>query len=206
MRSPALKESQIKKVNAVFFDRDGTIMHDAHYPRHPDQVRLLPGAGEALMALKRKGMLLVLISNQSGIGRGLITPEQAEAVHEKVMNCLSQFEVCLDGAYYCPHAPEEKCSCRKPLPEMVLRAAHDLDIDLSSSYMVGDKESDIEAGKRAGCRTILIEHGEKPASLRVAAGYRADNWREILDYILLDAGTKNLSEKTVATRTGFEKK
>jgi D-glycero-D-manno-heptose 1,7-bisphosphate phosphatase len=176
---------------AVFFDRDGTIMHDAHYPKYPEQVRLLPGVGEALMACKRKGMLLVLISNQSGIGRGLITPEQAGRVHERVANCLSQFEVSLDGVYYCPHAPEERCPCRKPSPEMVLRAAADLGIDLSRSYMVGDKESDIEAGKRAGCQTILIEQAEKPTSPGVTAGYRAGNWQEILDYILLDAGKES---------------
>jgi D-glycero-D-manno-heptose 1,7-bisphosphate phosphatase len=116
----------------------------------------------------------------------LITPEQADRVHERVVNCLSQFKVSLDGVYYCPHAPEEMCPCRKPSPEMVLRAAADLDIDLSRSYMVGDKESDIEAGNRAGCRTILIGQAEKPASPGMTAGYAAGNWQEILDYILLD--------------------
>ena len=172
---------------ALFFDRDGTIMHDAHYPKYPEQVRLLPGVGEALMACKRKGMLLVLVSNQSGVGRGLITPEQADTVHDRVVDCLSKFEISLDGFYYCPHAPEEMCLCRKPSPEMILRAAADLDIDLSCSYMVGDKESDIEAGKRAGCRTILVKQAEKNASRGITAGYVAANWQEIVDYILLDA-------------------
>jgi D-glycero-D-manno-heptose 1,7-bisphosphate phosphatase len=172
---------------AIFFDRDGTIMHDAHYPKSPDQVSLLPGAGEALAVCRRKGMLLVLVSNQSGIGRGLITPEQAAVVHEKVVDCLSRFDVLLDGVYYCPHAPEEMCLCRKPSPEMLFRAASDLNIDLSRSYMVGDKESDIEAGRRAGCRTILIEQGGQSTFPQATAGHSAGNWQEILDYIRDDA-------------------
>jgi D-glycero-D-manno-heptose 1,7-bisphosphate phosphatase len=176
---------------AIFFDRDGTIIFDAHYPKYPEQVRLFPGVGESLSACKKQGMLLVLVSNQSGIGRGLITPEQADTVHDTVLNCLAQFGISLDGVYYCPHAPEEVCACRKPSPEMILRAAVELNIDLSRSYMIGDKESDIEAGKRAGCRTILLKQPGKSNSCGTMAGYAAGNWHEIAEYVLLDVAKES---------------
>ncbi|MDQ6745242.1 MAG: HAD family hydrolase [Actinomycetota bacterium] len=144
---------------AVFMDRDGTLMEDVGYPRDPAQVRLLPGVTEALRRLHDAGFLLVIVSNQSGVGRGLISPEQATAVHRRLMEMLGEDGVSLDQARYCPHAPEDGCDCRKPSPSMLIDAAFSLDIDLSVSYMIGDKRSDVEAGRRAGCRTILLESG-----------------------------------------------
>jgi D-glycero-D-manno-heptose 1,7-bisphosphate phosphatase len=143
-------------MRAVFLDRDGTVIVDQIYPKAAEQVCLVAGAGEALAMIKESGFALVLISNQSGIGRGLITPKEAEEVHQAVVARLAEYGVRLDAAHYCPHAPEEACTCRKPSPEMLLRAAKDLNLDLAESFMVGDKPSDIEAGKRAGCRTILL--------------------------------------------------
>jgi len=141
---------------AVFLDRDGTLIEDPGYLSDPAGVRLLPGVPEALQAIRSAGYLLVLVSNQSGIGRGYFTRKQAEAVHRRVVHELARKGVVLDDARYCPHAPEEDCSCRKPRPGLLLAAASDLGIDLESSFMVGNSSADIGAGKNAGCRTILL--------------------------------------------------
>jgi D-glycero-D-manno-heptose 1,7-bisphosphate phosphatase len=169
---------------AVFFDRDGTIIHDVGYPKDPGQVQLLPGAGEALADLKKRGFALVLISNQSGIGRGLVTEREAEHVHQQVVSSLAQYSVQLDAAYYCPHAPAQRCCCRKPSPSMLLQAAGKCALDLACSFMVGDKPIDIEAGKRVGCRTILlaaspIHVGSDPVPDDVAT-----DWSEVWQHIL----------------------
>jgi D-glycero-D-manno-heptose 1,7-bisphosphate phosphatase len=147
------------KRRALFLDRDGTIILDRNYLREARGVRLLAGAGRALARIQARGFALVLVSNQSGIGRGLITPVEAEHVHQAVVARLAKHGVELDAAFYCPHAPAEQCRCRKPSPDMFLRAARKLDLDLAASFMVGDKGSDMEAGKRAGCRTILLRPG-----------------------------------------------
>jgi D-glycero-D-manno-heptose 1,7-bisphosphate phosphatase len=140
----------------VFLDRDGTVMVDTGYPKHPEDVRLLPGIVGPLRQLRDAGFRLVLISNQSGIGRGLVTAEEARSVHERVVACLAEHGIHLAGAYYCPHAPEAACECRKPSPGMIHQAAMDLHLDLNHSFMVGDKLSDVEAGQQAGCRSFLL--------------------------------------------------
>ncbi|HEY7422627.1 MAG TPA: HAD family hydrolase [Gemmataceae bacterium] len=139
---------------AIFLDRDGTVIRDPVYPRNPATVELLPGAAEGLTALKQDGYLLVVVSNQSGIGRGLVTPEEARQVHERFVSLLAESGVALDAAEYCFHTPERGCLCRKPKPGLLLRAADCLGIDLGRSWMVGDKESDAETAVRAGCRPL----------------------------------------------------
>jgi histidinol-phosphate phosphatase family protein len=129
---------------------------DVGYPRDPDQVRLLPGAAAALRHLQENGFALVMISNQSGIGRGLVLPQEAEQVHARTVALLAEAGVRLDAVRYCPHAPEAGCACRKPSPAMVRSAAQELHLDLSASFFVGDKAIDVQAGQRAGCRTILL--------------------------------------------------
>jgi D-glycero-D-manno-heptose 1,7-bisphosphate phosphatase len=171
---------------AIFLDRDGTLMYDPGYARDPQQVRLLPDVGEALAELGKQGFLLVLVSNQSGIGRQLITAEQAERVHSQLLSRLEEYNVPLHGVYYCPHAPEEQCRCRKPSPEMLLRAAEDLGLALTHSFMVGDKASDVEAGKRAGCRTILLTANLTSSALHSMPDYVSSNWSEALVFILGD--------------------
>jgi histidinol-phosphate phosphatase family protein len=141
---------------AVFLDRDGTLIEDLGYPREPERIRLLDGVGAGLRTLRDAGFALVVISNQSGIGRGIIDPAEATAVHDRFITLLGAEQVQLDAAYYCPHAPSDGCDCRKPEPTMLLRAAADLDISLADSFMVGDKLSDAQAGRRAGCRTIVL--------------------------------------------------
>jgi histidinol-phosphate phosphatase family protein len=135
---------------ALFLDRDGTLIVDTGYPRDPELVEVLPGAIEALRELQRD-YVLVIISSQSGIARGLITETQARAVHERVIELFAQGGVTFAGAYYCKHLPDAGCPCRKPAPGLLHDAAREHDLDLASSIMVGDKESDVEAGKAAGC-------------------------------------------------------
>jgi histidinol-phosphate phosphatase family protein len=160
---------------AVFLDRDGTVIEDAHYPSSADQVRVRPGAAEALRALRDDGFLLAVVSNQSGIGRGLITSEQAAEVHERFVAELERRDVRLDAVRYCPHTPDEGCVCRKPAPGLILDAADELGADPSKSFMVGDTASDVAAGKAAGCRTIAIgARGE------TGADWTATSWAEVV--------------------------
>jgi histidinol-phosphate phosphatase family protein len=158
---------------AVFLDRDGTLIEDTGYPRDPALVRLLPGAAHALRLLGEAGFLLVVVSNQSGVGRGLITPVEAAAVHARFVECLLGEGVRLSGAYYCPHTPGEGCPCRKPAPGLLLHAAAEHGIDLPNSFLVGDRPSDAEAAVRAGCRPVLLG----------PVGW-ARGWREALAAIL----------------------
>jgi D-glycero-D-manno-heptose 1,7-bisphosphate phosphatase len=144
---------------AVFLDRDGTIVKDVGYISDPELVELVPGAAEALAALRARGYRLVVVSNQSGIGRGYFGCGEARAVHERVVEVLERHGVELDDAQYCPHAPDDGCDCRKPRPGLLLRAARALNLDLARSVMVGNGAVDVEAGQAAGCRTILLGDG-----------------------------------------------
>lgn len=180
-----------KKVNrsAVFLDRDGTIIYDRAYLRDPAQVQLIPGAGEALSQLQHYGLRLVLASNQSGIAQGFLTLEDLKQVHQQMITCLARHGVVIDTTYYCEHAPWESCECRKPLPGMLLQAAKELNPNLQSSFMVGDKPSDIKAGKLAGCKTILFAVELPSVSLSkvhtaVKPDYVAPDWSRVTKYIL----------------------
>ena len=146
---------------AVFFDRDGTLNLDPGYLGDPEKVNLYKGVPEVIKKLKDEfGFKIIVISNQSGISRGYITKEDVEAVNEKINELLKQHNTSIDAFYFCPYHPEfnssEKVSCRKPSPEMVFNAAQDFNIDLSRSYFVGDKLSDVQCGANAGTKTVLI--------------------------------------------------
>jgi len=135
---------------ALFVDRDGTLIADVGYPRDPARVEPLPGAIDALHALGAR-FALVIVSNQSGLGRGLITDAEARAVHDRVIDVFARAGIGFAGAYYCPHAPGAGCPCRKPAPGLLLDAARELGLDLARSVMIGDKASDVAAGRAAGC-------------------------------------------------------
>lgn len=164
----------------AFLDRDGTIIFDPGYLRAPDDVRLLAGAADGLASLRARGFDLVLISNRAGVGRGLITPAEADAVHHAVVEALAQHDIELLGAYYCDHAPWAGCECRKPGDELLRRAADELDIDLRRSIMIGNATSDIEAGQSAGCAaTFLVSPDESAATWAAtvaAVGQVSDVW------------------------------
>lgn len=147
---------------AIFLDRDGTINIDYNYVHTIDKFHFIDGVIDACAELKKMGYLLVITTNQSGIARGIFTEEQFNQLTEWMDWSMDDRGVELDGIYYCPHAPENgQCDCRKPLPGMLLNAAKDLNIDLANSYMVGDRISDLLAGRAAGVkRTVLVETGD----------------------------------------------
>jgi D-glycero-D-manno-heptose 1,7-bisphosphate phosphatase len=142
---------------AVFFDRDGTLMEEVNYCAEPSQVRVFPGVPEALRDLKDAGFLNIIVSNQSGIGRGYFSEVQYHAVQRELLRQIG--EGLIDAAYFCPNAPDVPSRCRKPEPGMLLEAARDFGINLADSVMVGDKTSDIECARRAGTRSILVATG-----------------------------------------------
>ena len=155
---------------AAFLDRDGTIIEEVNYLTRPEDLRLEPGALDALRRLREAGYLLIVVTNQSAVARGMITERELASLHGLLERKLAQGGVRLDGIYYCPHHPDSdlaeyaaSCDCRKPEPGMLLRAAADLGVDLGRSVMFGDSERDVEAGRRAGCRTALLHHGSPPA-------------------------------------------
>lgn len=175
----------MEKGRALFLDRDGTVIHDLHYLADPEKVSFLPGVHRALITLQQKGYALVSVSNQSGIGRGIITEEQARSVEARILAEFRAAGVGMTGSYVCPHAPEEGCACRKPLPGMLLQAARDLDLDLSQSWMIGDKMTDVAAGTAAGCRTVLInrKHGDRDLP-GLSAEFTCRDWDETCAVIL----------------------
>ena len=142
---------------AVFLDRDGTLMEDVNYCRDPAEVRLLPRVPEALRQLKNAGFLNVIITNQSGIGRGWITPREYDAVHARLLELLG--DGLIDATYFCPDRSEAPGPRRKPAPGMLFEAATDLGIDLPRSWMIGDKAIDVQCGRNAGARSILVLTG-----------------------------------------------
>jgi D-glycero-D-manno-heptose 1,7-bisphosphate phosphatase len=153
---------------AVFLDKDGTLVEDVPYNVDPELIRPTEGALEALRLLQEAGYLLVVVSNQSGVARGLFPERALVGVEKRLRAILSTAGVNLAGFYYCPHHPQGSrpeyavdCTCRKPKPGLLLRAAREHDIDLRSSWMIGDILNDIQAGKAAGCKTILLNNGHE---------------------------------------------
>jgi len=144
-------------MRAVFFDRDGTLMEEVHYCGDPGLVRVFPGVPEALRRLRAAGFATFIVTNQSGIGRGLITEEQYQAVQAEFLRQVGPGLI--DRTYYCADLPGTSSPRRKPAPGMLLEAAADYGIDLAQSWVVGDKSADIECGRRAGTGTILVLTG-----------------------------------------------
>jgi D-glycero-D-manno-heptose 1,7-bisphosphate phosphatase len=146
----------------MFLDRDGTINVEKDYLIAPADLVLLPGVGAALRRGQEAGYLLIVVTNQSGVARGYFTASAVEALHAHLQRELLPYGVQIDAFYLCPHHPEHgagPCACRKGEPGMLLQAARDHHIDLVASWMIGDKRSDVEAGIKAGCRSILVRTG-----------------------------------------------
>ena len=169
--------------SAIFLDRDGTLMVDTGYPRHPDEVRILPGVCEALRQFQALGYALVIISNQAGVPRGIMTRDDVAAVHARLEEYLAEGGVRLDAAYYCYDPPDSGSLFRKPASGMLLQARDDLDLQLDGSFMIGDKALDMEAGRNAGCRTILYHPDSYPPVATDQAWAVAASWSEIHDLI-----------------------
>jgi D,D-heptose 1,7-bisphosphate phosphatase len=175
------------KAPAVFLDRDGTLMKDVDYCGDPKDVQVFEGASEALRKLKQHGFKLVVITNQSGIARGYFDEQQYKVVEREVARQVG--EELLEATYYCPHHPNDGCGCRKPKPELVVRAATDHGIDLSRSFFVGDKASDIDCGSNAGVRTVLVRTGYGRDTAASSADFVAENLSEAADIIVEDIRT-----------------
>jgi histidinol-phosphate phosphatase family protein len=149
---------------AVFLDRDGVLNRDSDdFIKTPDELELLPGAAEAVARLNAAGFLCVVITNQSGIARGLFAEDALIGLHAKLRAELAAGGGTLDAIYYCPHGPDDGCDCRKPATGMLLRAATDHGIDLAASWVVGDRPGDITCGAAVGARTILVLTGKLSA-------------------------------------------
>lgn len=145
----------------VFLDRDGTLIEDVGYIASPEMVRLLPGAGDGIRRLQALAFRVVLVSNQSGIGRGLVDPTAAAAVHARMVEELAREGVALAGAYYCPHAPGDGCGCRKPESGLFQQALRDFPASPRRCIVVGNEPRDVEAGRRAGCRHGILIGGDE---------------------------------------------
>ena len=153
---------------AVFLDKDGTLIADVPYNVDVDKITLQPNSIAGLRSLQDSGYLLIIVSNQAGIAQGRFTAIQLDHAMAHLCNLLKQEGIEINAIYYCPHYPEAElpeyrqvCDCRKPLPGLIIRAAKDLDIDIAGSWMIGDILNDVEAGNRAGCRSILIDNGNE---------------------------------------------
>ena len=191
----------------IFLDRDGTLNEDPGYLRSASDLKLLPGVGAALARLKSAGARLVVITNQSGVGRGYLTLKDLEAIHARLEGLLEQRDAALDAIYFCPHHPDAGCRCRKPATGMVDRAVSELQVDLKKAYLIGDHVSDIQLAKAVAVTSILVTSGkvdDQALNMLRAAGAMPDvvvpSMVEAAEWILQDASSQ--SSKTAAANTG----
>jgi len=179
---------------AVFLDRDGTINEEVSYLSRMEQLKLFPQTPEAIRLVNAAGMKVVVVTNQSGIARGYFTEEFVRSVHDRINELLRAGGARIDAFYVCPHHPvygngiyKQDCECRKPRPGLLLKAAAELDIDLSRSYMVGDMLKDIEAGKKVGARGVLVRTGYGANIVRTdMPAFIAEDVLEAVQWILRD--------------------
>jgi D-glycero-D-manno-heptose 1,7-bisphosphate phosphatase len=180
----------------VILDRDGTIIEERQYLSEPEQIALISGVAAALRELRRMGFGLVVITNQSGIGRGFFDQSQLQRVHQRLAEMLQAEGIYLDGLYVCPHTPEDDCACRKPKLGLLQKAAEDLGFNMASSIVIGDKASDIEMGSTAGALTFLVRTGYGTRFENdVAVDYVVDNLEAAVNAI------RRLNTKRAAGRT-----
>jgi D,D-heptose 1,7-bisphosphate phosphatase len=182
---------------AIFFDRDDTIIEDTGYINNPDQVKLISGVAKSLLEFKEMGFKLIVITNQSGVARGILTEKAVGEIHERLNVLLSEKGVVLDAIYYCPFHPDgivpeyrKESEDRKPNPGMIMTAAKEHNIDLSQSWAIGNSARDIDAGRRAGCKTILIEKKSRTSPLlflrkdeEATPDFRAVNMKEAVNIV-----------------------
>jgi D,D-heptose 1,7-bisphosphate phosphatase len=195
-----LVEEAIFPNKAIFLDRDGTLIANRHYGSNPDEIELLDGVVEGLLQLREAGYRLVLVSNQSGVARGYFDEAAVACMHDQLQRMLDAYGAALDDLEYCPHHPEGvtspytvECACRKPAPGMLRKVARKHGVNLSASWMVGDVEDDVEAGRRAGTRTVLVGPERSPT----LPDFRAENFAGAVSYIL-EASVSTPSFETIA--------
>ncbi len=174
---------------AVFLDRDGTINEEKGYINHPSRFRLLKGVPEAIRLLNKNGFLTIIVTNQAGVARGYFKEELVQRVHENMHKQLKQAGAYIDAVYYCPHHPEagkepyrKSCRCRKPSPGMIEQACSDLPIDLTRSYLVGDRHKDILFARQFSLTAVMVLTGYGRGEYE----YQKGQWREQPDHIAPD--------------------
>jgi D,D-heptose 1,7-bisphosphate phosphatase len=190
---------------AIFLDKDGTVVRDVPYNADPTLIELAPGAVEGLRALSAAGYGLIVISNQSGVAHGYFAEPALDGVERRLQELLSEHGIRLDAFYYCPHHPNaaieryrQVCECRKPAPGLVLRAASEHRIDLARSWFIGDILTDVEAGRRAGCRTALIDNGNE-----TLWHFSPDRMPDVFAADLADAATMILGDRYTPFESSF---
>ena len=181
------KPSHLRK--AVFLDRDGTLNEDPGYLNNPEKLVLFEGVSEDLKRLKEAGFKLVVTSNQSGVGRGLIPPDILPKIHDRLNELLRPYAAVIDHFELCIHRPEDECDCRKPKAKLIIDGAQKMGIDVSRSYMVGDKLSDVDSGKNAGCKaSVLVCTGWGEQAVKAMKPGQTDfvgaDLTEVVDWIL----------------------
>lgn len=181
-----MTDNTLTKKPAVFIDRDGTMTVEGGYINHPSRLELIPTTAAGIRLCNENGILAVVATNQAGVARGYFTEDLIHVVHNRMKDLLKEQSAYLDGVYYCPHHPHEgkppyraECNCRKPLPGMIEQAAKELPVDLSRSYMVGDKISDSEFGHRLGLRTVMVMTGYGRGEYE----YQRQDWKDTPDFI-----------------------
>jgi D-glycero-D-manno-heptose 1,7-bisphosphate phosphatase len=192
---------------AIFLDRDDTLIEDPGYISSPDQVKVLDLVPAALIELKALGFKLIVVTNQSGIARGILTEKTLNVIHDRLCAILAEKGAFIDRIYFCPYHPDgvipkyrKESNDRKPNPGMLLTAAKELDIDLSQSWCIGNSSRDVEAGRRAGCKTILIDgpsHKQQTITNAVPADYRGINLKEAVNIIKKHIRTVSNPPQTV---------
>ncbi len=180
-------------MKALFIDRDGVILKEKNYVYRQEDAEFLPGVFEALKKATASGYRIIIVSNQSGIARGLYTEKDYLKLEKWLETKFEENSVKIDGVYYCPHHPEasvkkykKDCECRKPKPGMILKAAKEHNLNLAESFMIGDKTTDVEAGKNAGCKTILVKTGYagKDSESKLKPDFVADDLLSAVEIIL----------------------
>lgn len=145
--------------NAIFLDRDGVINKNRNdYVKSIDELEIFPFVGNSIKKLKKMGFIVIVITNQSAINRKLTTSYQVDLIHQKIQSYLYQFDTSIDKFYYCPHTPEQNCNCRKPKTELFLRAIKEFQINTKFSWMIGDNQSDLDAGRRINCSVFKVDN------------------------------------------------
>jgi D-glycero-D-manno-heptose 1,7-bisphosphate phosphatase len=173
----------------ILIDRDGTLNEEKEYLSDPNDVELIVGAGDALKKLQDAGFGVVVITNQSGIARGYFNVAQLDRIHARLENILGEFGVRLDGIYYCPHAPDDHCDCRKPLPGLIHQAVKAHAFLPHEAWMIGDKEVDVQVGRTVGARCILVRTGYgKNFQKDTKADFVVDDVSKAADLILSSNG------------------
>lgn len=196
---------------AIFLDRDDTIIEDTGYINSAEQVKLLPAAAQALVEMRKMGYKLIVVSNQSGIARGLLTEQALAQIHERLKQLLAEHNAYLDRIYYCPYLPDgavgkyrKDSDWRKPKPGMFLAAAKEMKINIAESWMIGNAYIDVAAGKAAGCRTILIKSNIKPPVKKQDdpdPDFETINLREAVNVVKRELTRKSAPPQPQATKT-----